>query len=475
MVDRPHMPGTIHVDILWNGTSTFPTAFSSIRLDRPHEGLPIPHATMRVIIVGSGLSGLVLGHCLVQAGINDFVILERRPDAAERSGSVIGFFPQTFRILDQLDLLDDIQKLCPPLHHWLHLNPQVRTIYTGGQRGFFDFLQTNHGHASRGFMRRDLMEILYSKLPHRERHVLPNKKVTGVEQDESSVTVTCSDGSVFKGDVLVGCDGVHSAVQRYALEQPRGESKPPPRAEYRGLFGSSPLPDGIAPCGITETHDRGIVFMILCSQDTAFWFVTHLKDKNAPGSQKYSSEDIQALVDEYENHSVAPGGKVTFGDLWRTRKLIPGPGMYDLHESVAERWYNGRVVIVGDAAHKMTPNLGQGGNNAIESVASLVNRLNALAKEKPIPTAAELEAAFGLYQNEREAQVKFIAGLAGSYTRWTSWRNWFGWFMQFWMWPLAGDRLVVNRLLSPLIKDSIKLDFVQEKHLPAGKVPWKFP
>lgn len=94
---------------------------------------------MRVVIVGSGLSGLVMGHCLLKAGIDDFVILERRADPVERSGSVIGFFPQTFRIMDQIDLLDDIQGLSKPLYHWIHLDPQGRTIFDGE---FFDRIQT---------------------------------------------------------------------------------------------------------------------------------------------------------------------------------------------------------------------------------------------------------------------------------------------------------------------------------------------
>jgi 2-polyprenyl-6-methoxyphenol hydroxylase-like FAD-dependent oxidoreductase len=122
----------------------------------------------------------------------------------------------------------------------------------------------------------------------------------------------------------------------------------------------------------------------------------------------------------------------------------------------------------------MTPNLGQGGNHAIESVASLINQLHALLEEKPNPTAAELETAFARFQKEREGRVRTIAGLTASYTRWASWRTWPGWFIQFWLWPLVGDRFIVNRLLSPMIKESIKLDFVEEKHLPAGKVPWKY-
>lgn len=93
---------------------------------------------MRVLIAGSGLSGLVMGHCLLRAGIDDFVILERRPKPVEQSGSVIGTFPQTFRILDQLGLLDDVQKLSPPLTRWLHLDRHGRTISDGD---FFACLQ----------------------------------------------------------------------------------------------------------------------------------------------------------------------------------------------------------------------------------------------------------------------------------------------------------------------------------------------
>ena len=127
----------------------------------------------------------------------------------------------------------------------------------------------------------------------------------------------------------------------------------------------------------------------------------------------------------------------------------------------------------------MTANLGQGGNNAIESVASLVNQLHALlvkkAKQEAAPTMVELEAAFAAYQGERYKKVKRVAGLTGDYTRWTSQQGWFGWFVLSRVWPLVGDGFVANRLLTPMIKESVKLDFVEEEHLPAGKVAWKFP
>jgi 2-polyprenyl-6-methoxyphenol hydroxylase-like FAD-dependent oxidoreductase len=120
----------------------------------------------------------------------------------------------------------------------------------------------------------------------------------------------------------------------------------------------------------------------------------------------------------------------------------------------------------------MTPNLGQGGNNAMLSVASFVNHLRALAQKTPSPTVTDLEKAFAGFQKERKGPVEFIVKVTGNYTRWASWRTWFGWLIQSWIWPLVGDRFVIDRMLSPIIKDSIRLDFVEEKNLPPGKVPW---
>ena len=83
---------------------------------------------MRVIIVGSGISGLIMGHCLHRAGIDDFVILEGRPEPVEQTGGGIGFFPQSFRVMDQLGLLDRVQKLSVPLRRWVHMDAQGNAI-----------------------------------------------------------------------------------------------------------------------------------------------------------------------------------------------------------------------------------------------------------------------------------------------------------------------------------------------------------
>jgi len=193
------------------------------------------------------------------------------------------------------------------------------------------------------------MEVLYTRLPGRESRVLTNKKVVGLEEDVSCVTVRCADGSVFTGDMVIGCDGVHSAIRRFTAGE-GGDAMAPSQSEYQGLFGYGPRLDGIPPCDLTEVHDKDVNFMILSTRDKSFWLVTHLKDEAASGGRKYSAEDAQALADRYALHPVSWGGKVTFGDLWRTRSPS-NSGLYDLMEGVASRWYRGRVVTLGDAAH----------------------------------------------------------------------------------------------------------------------------
>lgn len=72
-------------------------------------------STVEVIVVGGAVSGLTFAHCLRKAGIS-YVVLERRDEVCFAGGASIGLMPHGLRILDQLDLCDQILRLTVPVH-----------------------------------------------------------------------------------------------------------------------------------------------------------------------------------------------------------------------------------------------------------------------------------------------------------------------------------------------------------------------
>jgi 2-polyprenyl-6-methoxyphenol hydroxylase-like FAD-dependent oxidoreductase len=75
----------------------------------------------------------------------------------------------------------------------------------------------------------------------------------------------------------------------------------------------------------------------------------------------------------------------TVGDMFARRTTA---GMTDLDEGMVEHWYSGRMVLVGDACHKMTPNAGLGFNNGVQDAVVLCNNLRNLLKDSPMSTPA---------------------------------------------------------------------------------------
>lgn len=72
-----------------------------------------PRAGLRAIVVGAGITGLTAAHTLYKAGI-DYVVVEKWPDAAPPAGASIGLFPSSLRVLQQLGLLEHVERLAEP-------------------------------------------------------------------------------------------------------------------------------------------------------------------------------------------------------------------------------------------------------------------------------------------------------------------------------------------------------------------------
>ncbi|KAF1841758.1 FAD/NAD(P)-binding domain-containing protein [Cucurbitaria berberidis CBS 394.84] len=388
-----------------------------------------PPKPFRVIVVGGGIVGLSLSHAFQLANI-DHVVLEKYDKIISVKGAALLIWPSVSRIFDQFGFLDKIHKTTTPImkeyHRWpdgsLHSkrNSLVRVSE------IFDL-------PSILFDRQTLVTHLYENLQDKSR-IHTSRRVDRIEHTESSVRVFLSDGSVEEGDMVIGADGVHSAVRQqmwgYA-SQDEPETIPESDktamfTEFGGLFGVSELKDsfGLSPADAHVIYGHGDTKLLFTQPGVAYWAIMFKEELSRPPQRrKASEEDIEAMAKHFANTPFTENLK--FSALWETRSRY---GLLNIEEGILSKWHAGRIVLVGDSAQKMTADLGIGANIAIESAVSLCNILHREIKSDPNrhPSKSELSAWFNEYQEDRFNRTKEFVDLSGKVTRMNSYQTLFG-------------------------------------------------
>ncbi|KAB8227203.1 FAD-dependent oxidoreductase [Aspergillus alliaceus] len=364
---------------------------------------------MRVIIVGGGLAGLTLASALEKANI-DFVLLEARGRFDPQVGASIGLNAAAMRILDQLGAAKEIMNHTAPIK----MSKVHRSDGTLVMPPAFTFpiLKARFGYGACFLDRQRALQALIGSIALKD-NMLPNKAVLRIDQSDSGVSVYCEDGSSYHGDVVVGCDGVNSKAStrsemcRLAKEDPdhfRALKEPRMSAGFNCLFGISDPVDGLVEGTVDTVFDHGRSMLVITGKDgRVFWFYHEKLDKvyytDAKDFPRYSQADVDSLALKNAWRPITE--TVTLGDLWKKRvtcTLVP------LEEALFNMWSWGRIATVGDNSHKMTPNTGQAGNNAIESAAALANQLQRIHDEGLI-TSQTIKSAFRKWQEKRQARV----------------------------------------------------------------------
>ncbi|RDW72366.1 FAD-dependent oxidoreductase [Aspergillus mulundensis] len=366
----------------------------------------------RVVIVGGSIAGLSLAHCLLRQQV-DFVVLESHQDIAPQVGASIGILPNGARILDQLGCFDDILAATEPLQEASFWNADGKLI---AQSNLPKILEDRHGYPSVFVDRQVVLEVLFRQLGKWQDHILTGKRVVKVDHLPDGVRVHCADGSVFEGDLVVGADGVRSVVRQQmwnymdskGLVKEASEERAAMVSEYSCVFGISAATPGLVPGTSHRTFGRDWSFLTIIGRaGRVYWFFFKKFDR------KYSATEIprldQTMVDQY----VAPYLKKPISSTVPFEKVYTramSKTLLALEEACFKHWAIDRWVCIGDSAHKMTPNLGQGGNSAIESAAALANCLARLLQSSSDPTVSytELDNYLQSWQEKRRPRAQRI-------------------------------------------------------------------
>lgn len=164
-------------------------------------------------------------------------------------------------------------------------------------------------------------------------------------------------------------------------------------------------------------------------------FADQILDKAAE-LPRYTKKDAEIFAEGIADYTLTPD--LTFGDLWKNRStytLVP------TEEAQLKRWSWGRIACVGDCVHKMTPNMGAGGNAAIETAAALANELKKISDtaEKGTPSYDNIKAHLGSYQKLRDTRLTAVLEAANNLTRVHALATLKHKILAFWVFPNMGD------------------------------------
>ncbi|KAF9185542.1 hypothetical protein BGZ51_002615 [Haplosporangium sp. Z 767] len=355
---------------------------------------------VKVIIVGGGIGGLSLANMFEHAGI-DYIVLEKAA-VIKGLGSSLGLDASSLPVMEQMGLLEDFHRVSMPVRQFNFYNEAIESL------GLVDFACMTEigGYPAMILDRPAFYDVLLKNVPKTKIHY--GKRVESIEQDEKSATVHCADGSSYTSDIIIGADGAYSAVRQDMYKKLAAKGKLSKNDAMPLCYDQHCLDPKDHEMLRRETCDFEIVlpkndpfyaiYMPLPGHRVS-WAVIH----NVPKAEAKSGEgklsewgtDASVEMANFVRNQPSPF-KGTLGDIIdKTPKELISKIM--LEEKFFETWYDGRVVLLGDACHKVVPSAGLGANLAILDGVHLCN----LLVDLPTPSQENITLVFQNYFEKR--------------------------------------------------------------------------
>ncbi len=385
-------------------------------------------SALRVLIVGGGIGGLSTALALQRQGITAHVF-ERTVQLREVGSGMI-LAGNAVKALQKMGLADELRAIAAPLDY----------SYLRSWRG--DVLvdlpvqetMQRYGAMTVAVHRAELQAALARSLE--QEHLHTHRQVVGFEQDEEGVRVRFASCEEVDGDLLIGADGLHSVVrsQLFGATKPRYAGYTAWRAVTR-----FPMDERQAHTAY-ETWGAGKRFgFIPLTQGRVCWFAVASAPEGGREEESEEKRNLLELVSSCHEPARALVEATEASAILRT-------DIYD--RAPISSWSRGRVTLVGDAAHPMTPNLGQGACQAIEDAFLLADALK---------NETTLAAALQRYEARRIKRANTIVA-----------RSRFQGRVGHWQHPLSvGLRDTMLRLIPPrqLLK---QVEWILDNQIEAG-------
>lgn len=345
------------------------------------------------IIIGAGIGGLTTAIALTQKGIH--VKIYEKAKEIKEIGSGVWIAPNGMKIFDKLGIAKEIIAAGKKLKQIsiVDLNYKPISIIDSTE------IEDKHLFGTISIHRASLQKILVSNVESAEIHL--NKEFKRYEQNDDAVKVFFEDGSTDEADFLICADGLKSKGR----EQMFGALKfrysgqtcwrfatafDLPKAEEDNMYEVWANTKGLRVGYSKIDEERVYVYITNAKENVAFESFGNVKDQLIEICQPFSNTvtNLIQAVDEKE---------IIQTDLFDFKPI--------------KKWTDGRVVIIGDAAHATTPNLGQGACQAIEDAWFLAEQLS---------STNNIEVSLINFQKKRIEKATYITNTSWIFSKITN-------------------------------------------------------
>ncbi|XP_022159476.1 uncharacterized protein LOC111025881 isoform X2 [Momordica charantia] len=356
-----------------------------------------------IVIVGGGIAGLATALSLHRLGVRSLVL--EQAESLRTGGASLTLFKNGWRALDAIGVGNVLRT------QFLEIQGMVVKSEEGKQLRSFTFKDEDESQEVRAVERRILLETLASQLP--SGTIQFSSKLEAIQRtDQDELKLELVDGTQLIAKIVIGCDGIRSPVARWmGFSEPKYAG----HCAFRGLAN---YPDGQPhEPKVNNIYGRGLrAGYVPVSATKIYWFICY--NNSSPGPKITDPAVLKQQAKELVRNW--PSDLLNIMDTTPDETLSRTP-LVDrwLWPAVSPPVSSGRVVLVGDAWHPMTPNLGQGACCALEDAVVLARKLTAALKSgSGTPSVEEAMRSYGTERWPRVFPLTVRANMVGSALQW---------------------------------------------------------
>lgn len=340
----------------------------------------------KAIIIGAGVAGPILALQLKRIGFAAEVF-ESRSEDNTKEGAFLGLTPNGLNVLKGFVDLALLKEDYTPgsMKFFNSKGKQIAELGTAYQKQQYGVETIQIKRANLNKYARIAATDVGIKIEY-------GKKFVRYDETNDQVTAYFADGTSATGDIMIGCDGMFSEVRKQLFPEDSV-------IKYTKLIstgGYAKIPELSKPLdSIRMTFgERGFFAYSVSDKGEVWWFNNYFREQ-----QPKPQEIEKTLKTEIQDHlvDVHKNDDPLFSKIIKNSHEIIAYPIYDVPR--LSQWYKGSVCLIGDAAHGISPHIGQGASLALEDTVVIAELLK-LHKD--------YKTAFQIFQSERQPRVEKV-------------------------------------------------------------------